>query len=346
VGALACARPPAESTDLLALFPFTDAGLSADTIDLGTPAADAHLRGGWSAAGTLPTGETGAWAIARRATIQIAIAEPRDGRLVVRAGLLANEEGRAVALNVSLNGRRLGLVRVGSGLAEHALAVPSRLLRPGLNVIQFMNPLLLELARRRERDAARSVAFDWIRLEGVRDRRPRPALGDDRALVLPGGTHVDFFVRVLRDGELVLRAEPDGTATSPLLRVDLEPEGDAARVLVERAAPASIRVPLAAAAGSVARLSLAAVGDGGVRIAGPRVVGARPSPAGRSGMPPLARRPNVLLYVVDTLRADALGCYGHAGGTSPNIDALAADGCCSPTSSRRRRGRGPRPRRS
>ncbi|MEY2746400.1 MAG: hypothetical protein RL112_1442 [Planctomycetota bacterium] len=36
--------------------------------------------------------------------------------------------------------------------------------------------------------------------------------------------------------------------------------------------------------------------------------------------------PNVLILSIDTLRADRLGCYGHARGTSPNLDALAARG--------------------
>lgn len=35
--------------------------------------------------------------------------------------------------------------------------------------------------------------------------------------------------------------------------------------------------------------------------------------------------PNVLLFVIDTLRADHLGCYGHERATSPNLDAFAAD---------------------
>jgi arylsulfatase A-like enzyme len=35
---------------------------------------------------------------------------------------------------------------------------------------------------------------------------------------------------------------------------------------------------------------------------------------------------NVLVVVIDTLRADRLGCYGAARETSPAIDALAADG--------------------
>jgi arylsulfatase len=37
-------------------------------------------------------------------------------------------------------------------------------------------------------------------------------------------------------------------------------------------------------------------------------------------------KPNVLLVTVDTLRADALGCYGAGPGASPGVDALAAGG--------------------
>ncbi len=37
-------------------------------------------------------------------------------------------------------------------------------------------------------------------------------------------------------------------------------------------------------------------------------------------------RPNVLLVVLDTLRADRLGCYGYERPTSPRIDAIARDG--------------------
>ncbi len=35
---------------------------------------------------------------------------------------------------------------------------------------------------------------------------------------------------------------------------------------------------------------------------------------------------NVILIAIDTLRADHLGCYGYSRNTSPNIDALAAQG--------------------
>lgn len=42
--------------------------------------------------------------------------------------------------------------------------------------------------------------------------------------------------------------------------------------------------------------------------------------------PPAAARPDIVLVVIDTLRADHLGSYGSARPTSPNIDAMAAEG--------------------
>lgn len=51
------------------------------------------------------------------------------------------------------------------------------------------------------------------------------------------------------------------------------------------------------------------------------------TPASKIGiLPNGAKRPNVLVVVVDTLRFDRLGAYGHKGGYTPTIDALAAEG--------------------
>jgi arylsulfatase A-like enzyme len=40
----------------------------------------------------------------------------------------------------------------------------------------------------------------------------------------------------------------------------------------------------------------------------------------------IAAKYNVLLITLDTTRRDHLGCYGHGGGLTPNLDALAKDG--------------------
>lgn len=48
-------------------------------------------------------------------------------------------------------------------------------------------------------------------------------------------------------------------------------------------------------------------------------------PAPQAAADPGGRKPNVLLYLCDTLRADHLGCYGYAKPTSAEIDAFAKD---------------------
>jgi arylsulfatase A-like enzyme/Flp pilus assembly protein TadD len=52
--------------------------------------------------------------------------------------------------------------------------------------------------------------------------------------------------------------------------------------------------------------------------------GGSPTPDGSSASKD--DRPNVLVFTLDTLRADALGAYGNSHGASPNIDAMAQIG--------------------
>lgn len=71
-----------------------------------------------------------------------------------------------------------------------------------------------------------------------------------------------------------------------------------------------------AAAGAVALCAIVVAGILWVRRDGAR----EPTAAARGGSP------NVLLITIDTLRADAVGAYGHAGSPTPWIDRLASEG--------------------
>jgi arylsulfatase A-like enzyme len=52
-------------------------------------------------------------------------------------------------------------------------------------------------------------------------------------------------------------------------------------------------------------------------VVGPKLLSAPPAPPDQ---------PNILLYSIDTLRADHLGCYGRSQAQTPNIDRLAREG--------------------
>lgn len=377
----ACTGEPRQEPilDLLTLFPYTSSGLAATRIDLGGPDARAHLRSGWSAPIGLPAGGIGALAVAASASLQVVVRTPADARLVVRCGLLGDDPPASVSVRVSLNGDRLGVLhvrgglRARGGLSEHALRLPARVQRGGLNVLTFTRSSIGEYdrsgqsgrsARARDGRPARpsaKFAVETVAFEGI-DTGARARIagepGESPLLVLPPSATVDFYLRLSRTGRLTFGTEPDHPNDQALhrgqLRIAMQVEGDRERVLFDGPPPSGgAMIELGDWKQRFGRLTFAATGTSEVRVTAPKVLGvaescAEPatSAADRAKRPnilqalravepsagidtPTARgteRPNVLLYVVDTLRADHLGCYGYPRPTSPRIDRLAAEG--------------------
>jgi arylsulfatase A-like enzyme len=97
-----------------------------------------------------------------------------------------------------------------------------------------------------------------------------------------------------------------------------------ARRVVERRPKCGVlaaALVIAAAVGSIALHRPGSAPGGRARAEAPVAI----EGAATGGMTPAKRR-NVLLLVIDTLRADRLGCYGYERPTSPEIDRLAARG--------------------
>ena len=82
----------------------------------------------------------------------------------------------------------------------------------------------------------------------------------------------------------------------------------------------------------MASVSSSLVAISGLVVLGVLAVGAHLRPvtpaqlASNAEMTAPANSPNVLFVVLDTVRADHLGAYGYHRATSPNLDALAAEG--------------------
>jgi len=327
----ACGRGPAAldtAADLIALFPFTEAGLAVEDVDLGTPEGDRFLLDGWSPAASWKDGASIAWATARQSRIRLGLLQPADGQLVLRCGLGDDVQLPGLPLEVSLNHRRVGVLRIERGLREFTLPLPARLQRRGANELALLNPLLSTRPRPAPRTRDRAVACDRIHIERAAAPTPHAtaAVAPDGTpeLHVPGGATVDYYLRVPAQAALAFGLP---AADHAALRVSVTTEGERERALfIGTGAAAAVRVPLDLPAGRLARVAFQSTGDGVVRVSAPRLVGAAPPPAAPPSPPPATAHPNILLYVVDTLRADHLGCYGYRRPTSPEIDAFATEG--------------------
>lgn len=152
---------------------------------------------------------------------------------------------------------------------------------------------------------------------------------EDGLLLLPAGSRLAYPLQlepgsVLRTGPVSLRG--------PGARLDVALETDAGEeILATLSAPVDeLVVDTGAQARVPARLVFSVAVDGAAPGAGALVRGAKlwaprtPIAAARAvESPAVGSRPNVLLYLIDTLRRDRLGCYGYERPVSPRIDAFA-----------------------
>ncbi len=133
---------------------------------------------------------------------------------------------------------------------------------------------------------------------------------------------LDAGQRVERDERLWKRIFTDGRGA--LLRVRL-PSSYRGRVLVEIEAGADDRGPSAPQPGERHPSPPEADRRSGIGVARLRLLTRERGPVSRTPTVTPAGRPNVLIYIMDALRPDHLGCYGYRRDTSPNIDAFARD---------------------
>ncbi len=316
--------------DLVAGFPLARHGVETTHLDFGTPEARSVLVSGWSrnyrGAGQTSTfvANTG-----RRGEVELEVVEPRDLELTLAGRSLRS--GPAPRLSVELNGEPLGEITMNrGGESPYRMAVPAGKLRIGPNRLAIVHPLpegATNVAR---------VAWYGIKL-GEIERRGGPAVVAERNLhVLPAGTSVEYLVDLPGGSFLSVenwqfRGDPP-TAVEVMVETDEEGSRTAAVVTTERR---DSRIDLGLPGDRVARLRLrtlrldSASADASVALTGPVVevtaAAARRSQSERrvAALKPVERRPNVIIYLIDTLRADHLGCYGYPRGTSPNIDRLA-----------------------
>ena len=325
--------------DLSTSGPDTTVVTEPAAIDIGTVGARAHLGRGWYYdERRRADGATFVWSRGVSSEISFDLGWRRDltVELVGRPFHVPGAPPQVVRLE--LNGRPLEASLRFEGSATRTLRVdlPAALQRVGENVLMLRygrvdTPAEVTPGATDQRELA--VAWSNVRFPSVDPTEPE--LGAGR-LVLPAGARVDRFVelagttRLLADG-CRSRAEP-----TVALEVELLGEGDRAtdtRTVV--CDGSGVDLDLGSRMG-LTRVRLAARPEEGrgtaaaIELDAPRLETVALAPVRDSteatAVTAVDPRPNVVVYLVDALRADRLGPYGCERPLSPRLDAMAADG--------------------
>ncbi|MEM8997254.1 MAG: sulfatase-like hydrolase/transferase, partial [Acidobacteriota bacterium] len=316
--------------DLASDADFAETLVEPREIDLGSPRGRRALDGGWSTRDEADGHGSFVWAVGESSELRLPVLEPRPLRLRLELRAFHFEGAPPQSVTVALGGAELATAPIGAAPSNVEVELPASRQRVGENIL--------------------TLRWAWNRTPkealGVADRRPLAAavyaLGleaggaegtiadasgavdiagagavdgevkaDSGRLWIPGGGRIDFYLdlppqSVLTVDEVQVRGD-----AGPVLEVE---SGDGVREIGLSAGS----TPLPA---GLLRLRLRVTGGGGAMLHGPAVrvpaalegdaetLAASASKAPRT--PVNVEAPgSIILYSIDTLRADVLELYG------------------------------------
>jgi arylsulfatase A-like enzyme len=345
-GRSAPARPPETVRDLIADLDLAEVRREPGVVDLGTPEARPLLRRGWSG-DEGEAGHTFVWSDGPESELSLFLTAARDLPLTLKGSPFAVAGAPPQTVTLRLNGAEVGKATILPNDAEVRAVLPERRLHPGENrlVLRYAwtrSPWEASGGQSEDRRQL-GVSWDLLRFDTGVDEQGRVRAAGDQ-LARPFGRRLDSVLRLPPGAALALDDLRSRGGQPGELRVTVQPEGGEERE-VGRLRPGSGPAVLALgdAGEGPARLSLTAVAGKPGEAAGSGLVLRRPAvaapraetpaaavrpaatvaPASFQRLAPGGRPPNVILYLVDTLRADHLGCYGYPRPVSPHLDAFA-----------------------
>jgi len=233
-------------------------------------------------------------------------------------------------LEVRANDVEVGRFELAPGLPrKRSFTIPAAVARSGTNTLAFRfaeagSPPV-------EANAPRPIALRSI----VFDAQPQLAFGEHGTLI----QHADAEFRVVADLPRTFEIESEyqiaGGSTATILVCSEGAPDEAAQVHRIAIDPLetrlSERVTFERPGPYVFQFTTRGPANGSVvwkqfDIRFERFEPTAERVGGREARPATPSRPDIFLYVIDTLRADHLGSYGYSRPTSPNIDQLASEG--------------------
>lgn len=343
--AAACHKgaPPGHVYDLVENYPLAELLTETAGIDFGAPGSQKFTLAGWSHrenAGNISF----MWGLGDVSAVRWFVTEPHPLTLRFRVWPVPDRRPSPPQIQWVVNDRRIQSFSLKSAIEDHEVSIPADALVSGWNRFDF------QYSYHRRKDGRRdprplAVAWDWLRSTSPPPYIPRTATGKDPpSLTLPQAARLDYYLTLGPDtrfvfDDLLETGSGEGTESDPALEVEFQVLGLPATKIVARRgdAGAELDAGLPAEHPRLARVSLRTTSNGGaprpdrkLTLVRPRLYSASPiglvlPTRGKSAGTErhVSSPPNVIVYLIDTLRADHLSCYGYAKPTTPHIDAFA-----------------------
>ncbi len=337
--ATACVRQPepAVHLDLVESFPLARAAWESPSIAFGARETRPHLVQGWSGPVRNPQSERSlVWGLAPASELRFVLLEPRDLELELQVRPYRYPQAPRQEIGVELNGTEVARLRLKRRrLRSYRIGLPAEHLSAGENRLVFRYAYGAPADRNPQ-----PLAAAWHRLElpGASGSELRPTADRQRRLLfVPYGTELSYFVKAPPESALRIEGwqRRGSDAAEESLVVLAEEDGMPARVLARfggSEGPEELR--LNEEQERLLKITLRALARGpspegaGVALRAPAIwapAASEPASENAKTSQPAGRRPNILIYMIDTLRADRLGSYGNPRPVSPQIDAFAGE---------------------
>ncbi len=320
-------------TDLTKLLHLAEVHDGGWFIDFGTPAQAKYTVGDWRSGwiGRGVDGDTTYAEVGMRGRVYFAADQPEA--LVARIRLRPHG---TKALTPYLNNAQLASIHLGQGdgFGEYEIQLPKEHVKPGENY------LLLTFGGTTPIDGKDvSVAVDSISIQSTDDRAGSPAapsydtmlanvrLGEEerQAVALSQRSTLRYYVLVPSRGTLGVGVGSEGEGETSFA-VEITADGQPSVEVLTGVATSSwtdYTVDLSRFAGQVVRIDLRGTGQGEGRLAwnAPRLLVPEAAP------PSLEPAKNVVVLVIDTLRADKLKPFNPQSRVStPSVERFASEG--------------------
>ena len=325
-------EPETVLLDLAADLDQADILSEREFLDIGTPEARAFLTRGWSWNEKGKGGTTFVWGFRHSSDLDFFLAGERPLELHFRCIPYRQTDGSIDGVAISVNGKPVDEVALQRGWQEYELVISADSLRAGVNRLAFHYLWTTgEAGTGQDNDKRQvGVAWDWIRFPGLGAEQPTGDV-ESGVLELTPGSRVDFFFAATADAELVIdsveQIDEGELEISTLTDSDRGP-----RLLAIPDAGLSDHQPLRwhlGAESGLVRLRLQSRGR--YEVSRPRVFvseRAATTPDALATRPlsvPRTDPPLILLYLIDTLRADHLSISDYLRETTPGLSSLVTN---------------------